>query len=550
MDLVIGGIGGGIETTATSSAVLFELGAKRLVLCALACLAHFYLARRSASLCHSMWTLSMTGLLLLPVFSTLLPSWSLPLKHPRQSQMKVQTPAFSGSARLASETAFESVLEKNSNVTPSESRRADAKTGWFNAKLFVITWIGGTLFLLVRTASGHVLARQIARSDMESDRRSLDIFDETRQQLGIARQVRVVKSPNAIIPMTFGLLHPVVLVPLAMDLWTEERCRIVWRHELAHVRRLDCLADLIATLVCALFWINPLIWFGARLMSFVREQACDDMVVAAGTRPSVYARHLLAIAQSARRWQTHGLAVVSMAKPSNLEQRIRLLLRIDHGMEVGRVTWMTCFCSGVLLVLGISGCHTANAPASLGVKRDLRTHEIAFVKGEWGTADRHVIWLASEIGTTNRADMRLAAGEVSRGESSPNFSPYGKSIAFGVFVGGRHGIVIRDLKTGHERELPTDLEECDSPFWSPDGKRIAFVGWVNQRSSCHIFVVNSDGSNLRKLTEGEGFNWGPAWSPDGRKIAWERQTPQDPHDPRHLRDECGRNEADESYRES
>jgi Tol biopolymer transport system component len=52
-----------------------------------------------------------------------------------------------------------------------------------------------------------------------------------------------------------------------------------------------------------------------------------------------------------------------------------------------------------------------------------------------------------------------------------------------------------------------------APQWSPDGHRIAF-----QRSDGAIYVINADGSHLRRVVSGSH----PSWSPDGRRLAFTR----------------------------
>jgi DNA-binding SARP family transcriptional activator len=59
--------------------------------------------------------------------------------------------------------------------------------------------------------------------------------------------------------------------------------------------------------------------------------------------------------------------------------------------------------------------------------------------------------------------------------------------------------------------------------WSPDGQQIVFEADPSQGSRC-IYVINVDGSNLRRLTEGACHDSGPAWSPDGQWIAFVRWT--------------------------
>ncbi len=57
------------------------------------------------------------------------------------------------------------------------------------------------------------------------------------------------------------------------------------------------------------------------------------------------------------------------------------------------------------------------------------------------------------------------------------------------------------------------------PTWSPDGARIAFES-ARDSATTDIYVMNADGSNLRRLTSSPANDGFPAWSPDGRRIAY------------------------------
>ncbi len=97
-----------------------------------------------------------------------------------------------------------------------------------------------------------------------------------------------------------------LLVGRAARLWAVERRRIVLLHELAHVKRADWPALLVAELAVALYWFHPLAhWLGRRVRREA-EQACDELVIASGTKPSVYAGHLLGIFRSLGATPTRG----------------------------------------------------------------------------------------------------------------------------------------------------------------------------------------------------------------------------------------------------
>ena len=58
-----------------------------------------------------------------------------------------------------------------------------------------------------------------------------------------------------------------------------------------------------------------------------------------------------------------------------------------------------------------------------------------------------------------------------------------------------------------------------SPSWSPDGSKIAFIS-ERKSENGHIFIMNSDGSNQKKISKSISWEYSPSWSPDGTKIAF------------------------------
>ena len=106
------------------------------------------------------------------------------------------------------------------------------------------------------------------------------------------------------------------------------RRRLVLLHELAHIRRYDCLTQLVAQAACALHWFNPLVWLAKSRMQSERELACDDLVLGAGTLPSTYAADLLELAyrlkQADRINQNIGMAYFKAAQLPEYPEVLRL----------------------------------------------------------------------------------------------------------------------------------------------------------------------------------------------------------------------------------
>jgi Tol biopolymer transport system component len=81
------------------------------------------------------------------------------------------------------------------------------------------------------------------------------------------------------------------------------------------------------------------------------------------------------------------------------------------------------------------------------------------------------------------------------------------------------------------RRLTDNAFFDDEPDWSPDGSRIALVSAQDSAPGAptrrpEIFVMNADGSDMRRLLETAGPARGPRWSPDGSRIAFARLDPE------------------------
>jgi len=141
---------------------------------------------------------------------------------------------------------------------------------------------------------------------------------------------------------------------------------------------------------------------------------------------------------------------------------------------------------------------------------------IAFVGWRGGIS----VTKADGTGTT-----RLTAGD----DSSPRWSPDGSRLLFTrhtsggigneVFVVNADGSAVRRLT--HDFYRPAAELPSWSP-WSPDGRRIAVAGSTGgYDGNDEIFVMNADGSNQRNLTRTPGINEdSPSWSPTGRSITF------------------------------
>jgi TonB family protein len=136
-------------------------------------------------------------------------------------------------------------------------------------------------------------------------------------------------------------------------------------HEWSHIQRRDLHTQLLAQLVCCLYWFQPLVWLAARRLRQEREQACDDAVLAGGVKAHEYAAELMELARAATR---SPLGALAMAEVSDLEGRVRALLdrrRNRGGLGVWRGLAVAGVFSAILVPMAVLRAQSPAGPALL-----------------------------------------------------------------------------------------------------------------------------------------------------------------------------------------
>jgi Tol biopolymer transport system component len=134
------------------------------------------------------------------------------------------------------------------------------------------------------------------------------------------------------------------------------------------------------------------------------------------------------------------------------------------------------------------------------------------------------LWLAD--GKTGKPMHRILKSGISSNyetyrfiNSQANWSPDGKYLAFAAKRGPRDEILVVDAARNRTVDrIKLKLSGVTTPAWSPDGQQLVFTGYDGGLSD--LFVVNRDGSGLRRLTQDKYADLHPVWSPDGKTIAF------------------------------
>lgn len=157
---------------------------------------------------------------------------------------------------------------------------------------------------------------------------------EICRHLEIRRTVRLLQgAQTSAMPVTWGAIHPVILIPRSAESWPENRRKSVLSHELAHVARLDWTLQICAELMRAIYWFHPLAWVAAKRLRTEGERACDDWVLNSGVEASYYAKQLLELASTLGNPVRNWSSAIAFARQTNLEGRFSAMLNSSINRE-------------------------------------------------------------------------------------------------------------------------------------------------------------------------------------------------------------------------
>jgi TolB protein len=99
---------------------------------------------------------------------------------------------------------------------------------------------------------------------------------------------------------------------------------------------------------------------------------------------------------------------------------------------------------------------------------------------------------------------------------SPSWSPDGRKLAYVSFEQEKSEIYVQTLRSGARRRVSSRAGVNGAPSWSPDGRSLALT--LSKNGNLDVYTLELSSQVLRRLTERESIDTEPSWSADGRSI--------------------------------
>jgi beta-lactamase regulating signal transducer with metallopeptidase domain len=253
-----------------------------------------------------LWLIAVAKFLLVPLFVIELPVLA------------------SGGFSVVSSSAYESVTFHYGTV---------ASSSLDPIAVCLVVWAIGVLVVLVKAVIDHASLTRFVREGAPASERISAIWS------GCSSGARLFVHPSAPVPLVFGLMRPVVLLPqrLAATL-SEDELRMVLAHEAAHLQRRDTFASLYMFVCFALFWFHPFVWLARREWQLDREAACDLSAIEA-TRSSAHDYAAMLLKVSAGVGRTPALALSAVPTYRTLQRRINDMKKTHNNTRSGKALW-------------------------------------------------------------------------------------------------------------------------------------------------------------------------------------------------------------------
>lgn len=184
-------------------------------------------------------------------------------------------------------------------------------------------WLPIAVLLAAHILNRHMHDLRLYRMSLPADERI--VSDWLRRHRTI-RQTDIRKSEFVKSPLTYGLIHPVILLPSEIELNPEELLCIL-EHEWTHIRRWDILVKYLLYLTICIYWFHPLVWMMAPLLNRDIELACDEEAIR-HVSDHFKKTYLLTLIRLAENYQPSAFPMnAGFSRHSEIEERIRFIMK-------------------------------------------------------------------------------------------------------------------------------------------------------------------------------------------------------------------------------
>jgi beta-lactamase regulating signal transducer with metallopeptidase domain len=174
---------------------------------------------------------------------------------------------------------------------------------YFNRHIYLIVtiWVLGVALFMLRLLSSISYVYYLkSKMNFPADEYWQELLDGLAAKVNVQKGIELVESALVRSPMVIGHLKPVILFPIgAINRLNPNEVEAILAHELAHVMRNDYVFNIIQSVIEALFYFHPAVWWISAQIRAERDNCCDDVALELCGNSMTYAKSLVSVQEMA-----------------------------------------------------------------------------------------------------------------------------------------------------------------------------------------------------------------------------------------------------------
>lgn len=154
------------------------------------------------------------------------------------------------------------------------------------------------LIIAFELTNYFILRRKVIKESIIIDDEMVnDIYNKVKRELNIRSNSPLMANKKLSTPMNIGMFSQNIILPTTQ--YTSKELELILKHELIHQKRYDFLYKLLMSIVCAVNWINPLVYLMVKDIKYYCESSCDEEIINKSSKDEIKT-YSLVITKTAR----------------------------------------------------------------------------------------------------------------------------------------------------------------------------------------------------------------------------------------------------------
>lgn len=222
-------------------------------------------------------------------------------------------------------------------------------------KTIIYIWLTVMCIVFIYYIITSIIFKKMIGNKEVKDKKILDILEFSKKQMGVKKEIKLIKQEYKKVPCIYGLFKTKILVTDEILKKDEESLNYIFMHELAHFKRKDLILNKILIVITMVHWFNIGLWYCFKQIRQDMELKADEMVLEkiGKQEEKSYAKTLVKLIPISNNEKQPVKLLCVTDEKKNMERRINMIKLSDKFKEykslIGITTLLIVLCVGTFI---------------------------------------------------------------------------------------------------------------------------------------------------------------------------------------------------------